>query len=90
MRPAYSPSMIVRPRRWSSPFKGGYVTKQPGNRLVKQANAAYHDQLRDHMMPGVYDAVNAVQETAWKINAPNQMTCFVSWVTSPLRGMSTR
>ncbi|SPU47011.1 DNA-dependent RNA polymerase [Brevundimonas diminuta] len=62
--------MIVRPRRWSSPFKGGYVTKQPGNRLVKQANAAYHDQLRDHMMPGVYDAVNAVQETAWKINAP--------------------
>ncbi|WP_292077620.1 MULTISPECIES: DNA-directed RNA polymerase [Brevundimonas] len=62
--------MIVRPRRWSSPFKGGYITKQPGNRLVKQANAAYHDQLRDQMMPGVYDAVNAVQETAWKINAP--------------------
>ena len=62
--------MIVRPRRWSSPFKGGYITKQPGNRLVKQANAAYHEQLRDQMMPGVYDAVNAVQETAWKINAP--------------------
>jgi len=62
--------MIVRPRRWSSPFKGGYITKQPGNRLVKQANAAYHDQLRDQMMPGVYDAVNAVQETAWKINGP--------------------
>lgn len=62
--------MIVRPRRWSTPFKGGYITKQPGNRLVKQANAAYHEQLRDQMMPGVYDAVNAVQETAWKINAP--------------------
>ena len=62
--------MIVRPRRWSSPFKGGYITKQPGNRLVKQANAAYHDQLRDQVMHGVYDAVNAIQETAWKINAP--------------------
>nr|WP_314122606.1 DNA-directed RNA polymerase [uncultured Brevundimonas sp.] len=62
--------MIVRPRRWSSPFKGGYITKRPGNRLVKQANAAYHDQLRDQMMPAVYDAVNAVQETAWKINGP--------------------
>ena len=24
--------MIVRPRRWSSPFKGGYITKRPGNR----------------------------------------------------------
>lgn len=62
--------MVVPPRRWSSPFKGGYVTKQPGNRLVKQANTAYHEQLRDQNMPAVYDAVNAVQETAWKINAP--------------------
>ncbi|HBV11635.1 MAG TPA: T3/T7 RNA polymerase [Brevundimonas sp.] len=62
--------MIIPPRRWSSPFKGGYVTKVPGNRLVKQANAAYHDQLRDQVMPAVYDAVNAIQETAWKINGP--------------------
>jgi len=62
--------MIIPPRRWSSPFKGGYVTKIPGTRLVKQANGAYHDQLRDQVMPAVYDAVNAIQETAWKINTP--------------------
>lgn len=60
--------MIIPPRRWSSPFKGGYVTKTPGTRLVKQASRAYHQDLRDHHMPAVYDAVNAIQETAWRIN----------------------
>lgn len=62
--------MVIPPRRWSSPFKGGYVTRQTGTRLVKQANAAYHQDLRHQMMPAVYDAVNAIQETAWRINTP--------------------
>lgn len=60
LEPIHLP-MIVRPRRWVSPFKGGYVTKRPGSRLVKQANAAYHQTLRDVAMPDVYDAVNAVR-----------------------------
>lgn len=67
LEPIHLP-MIVRPRRWVSPFKGGYVTKRPGSRLVKQANAAYHQTLRDVDMPDVYAAVNAVQDTAWRIN----------------------
>ena len=61
--------MIVEPRRWVSPHKGGYITKCPGQRLVKQANRNYHEQLRDVDMPDVYDAVNAVQSTPWRINA---------------------
>lgn len=60
--------MIVTPRPWTSPHKGGYITKSPGNRLIKQANRKYHEQLRDVDMPAVYDAVNAVQSTPWRIN----------------------
>ncbi|WP_242076570.1 DNA-directed RNA polymerase [Brevundimonas diminuta] len=62
--------MIMPPRRWTSPFKGGYVTRTPGTRLVKQSNAAYHEDLRHQMMNAVYDAVNSIQETAWRINTP--------------------
>ena len=61
--------MIIEPRRWVSPHKGGYITKSPGNRLVKQANRKYHEQLRDVDMPDVYRAVNAIQSTPWRINA---------------------
>ena len=60
--------MIVPPRRWVSPHRGGYITKHPGNRLVKQADRKYHEQIRDVEMPAVYDAVNAVQSTPWRIN----------------------
>ena len=69
LEPMHLP-MIVPPRRWTTPFRGGYVTKTPGARLVKQANAAYHDHLRTVEMAGVYSAVNAIQSTAWKINLP--------------------
>lgn len=62
--------MIIPPRRWTTPFKGGYVTRTPGTRLVKQSTAAYHEDLRHQMMPAVYDAINAIQETAWRINTP--------------------
>ncbi|QBX36919.1 T3/T7 RNA polymerase [Brevundimonas sp. S30B] len=68
LNPIHLP-MIVAPRRWVSPYKGGYITKSPGNRLVKQANRKYHEQLRDVDMPGVYAAVNAIQATPWRINA---------------------
>ena len=67
LEPIHLP-MVVRPRRWRSPFYGGYLTKRPGLRLVKQWNPAYHSELRHVDMPAVYDAVNAVQDTPWRIN----------------------
>jgi DNA-directed RNA polymerase len=67
LEPIHLP-MVVRPRRWRSPFWGGYLTKRPGLRLVKQWNAPYHSELRNVDMPAVYDAVNAVQSTPWRIN----------------------
>lgn len=61
--------MIVRPRRWRNPFWGGYLTKRPGLRLVKQWQNAYHSELRHIHMPQVYNAVNTIQEVPWRINA---------------------
>lgn len=69
LEPMHLP-MIVPPRRWTTPFRGGYVTKTPGARLVKQTNAAYHEHLRTVEMSAVYSAVNAIQSTAWRINRP--------------------
>jgi DNA-directed RNA polymerase len=60
--------MVVPPRRWSTPFKGGYLTRIPGKRLVKSANRAYQDTLAETDLTKVYEAVNHVQETRWRIN----------------------
>lgn len=68
LEPIHMP-MVIRPRRWRTPFWGGYLTKRPGLRLVKQWNPNYHSELRHVEMPEVYAAVNAVQETPWRINS---------------------
>lgn len=60
--------MIVRPRRWRSPNYGGYLTPRHGNRFVKQRNKAYHEEIRNIDLSRVYDAVNHVQDTPWRIN----------------------
>lgn len=60
--------MVVRPRAWRTPFWGGYLTKRPGLRLVKQWDKPYHDELRNIEMPEVYRAVNNVQNVPWRVN----------------------
>lgn len=60
--------MVVRPRRWRSPFWGGYLTKHVGQKLVKQWDRPYHDELRHVDMPAVYEAVNNIQNVPWRIN----------------------
>jgi len=60
--------MLVRPRRWKSPTYGGYLTPRPGNRLVKQRNKNYAQELRNVDMPRIYDAINHIQDTPWQIN----------------------
>lgn len=61
--------MIVRPRRWRTPTYGGYLTPRPGNKFIKQRNRAYHDEVRNADLTDVYDAVNHIQDTPWRINA---------------------
>jgi len=63
--------MVVPPRPWTTPRDGGYLSNL-GRRadLVRTVNRAYKRELEQADMPLVYDAVNAIQATPWKINRP--------------------
>ena len=60
---------IVPPRPWTSPREGGYWTRAVRRMsIVKTYSKGYLEELESHHMPDVYDAVNAMQHTAWAIN----------------------
>jgi DNA-directed RNA polymerase len=69
LHPFHMP-MIARPKAWSTPFNGGYYTKALKYPLIKTANRNYLQELEWVEMPMVYKAINALQDTAWKINRP--------------------
>lgn len=61
--------MLVKPRPWTGVKDGGYLTDIGGRMsLVRTRNKAYLRELGNADMPLVYAALNAVQDTAWKIN----------------------
>lgn len=59
-------AMVCPPRPWEGPTGGGYLCSSL--RLVKRRSRAYHDRLADVDMPVVYEALNAIQATRWRIN----------------------
>lgn len=68
LSPVYLPT-IIPPRPWTSPFDGGYWTPRVRRlTLIKTYSRQYLEELAEHDMPDVYDAVNAMQHTAWRIN----------------------
>lgn len=71
MYPSHMP-MVIKPLDWEDPFNGGYVTvdAQGRNAMVKTGNMNYLTELADHAdeMPVVYDSLNALQSTRWRIN----------------------
>lgn len=73
MAPAYLP-MIMPPKQWEKPIGGGYYLKtMKPLKLVKvygEEGKAYLRDLasRPAQLRSVYAALNAVQETPWKIN----------------------
>lgn len=69
LQPVYLP-MVVEPVDWTSPVDGGYLDKvtMMSSRLVKTRSKAYIEDLYNHDMPKVYDAVNTLQKTPWAIN----------------------
>lgn len=71
--------MVVRPRRWRSPTYGGYLTPRPGNRMVKQRNKNYAIELRNVDMPRIYDAINHIQDTPWRVNVKVLETLDAIW-----------
>lgn len=68
LRPVFEP-MVVPPRDWSTPFDGGYLSSNVKPlKLVKTKNRAYLEELGYVDMPIVYAAINAIQQTPWRIN----------------------
>lgn len=65
LNPIHLP-MIVEPKPWTTPFDGGYLTGKAW--LVKGGRKDYMQRLATTAMPDVYDALNAIQSTAWRIN----------------------
>ena len=64
--------LLVPPKDWSNSYDGGYwgdmrCTSLPLT-FVKTRNKAYLEELENIDMQGVYDAVNSLQKTGWKIN----------------------
>jgi DNA-directed RNA polymerase len=66
LTPVYMP-MIVEPRRWTSLFDGGYLVT-PLNLLKRQPNSRAQKLFKKANLSRVYSAVNAIQNTPWRIN----------------------
>lgn len=67
--PEYLPT-IIPPKKWTNVFDGGYYAKVRELWLVKARfnPRAYLEELNNQEMPTVYNAVNAVQNTSWRVN----------------------
>lgn len=60
--------MLVKPLDWTTPFNGGYFLKfDLGDALIKLKKEALKF-YSDVDMSKVYEAVNAIQATPWRIN----------------------
>lgn len=61
--------MVIPPKTWTNPINGGYYInlKRPIP-LVRLNEKTVMDLYGDLDMPDVYKAVNAIQETPWRIN----------------------
>lgn len=69
LRPHFEP-MVVPPRTWEGPWGGGYLSSHiPPLPMVKVRNKAYLEELEASPMTVPYEAINAIQNTAWQINA---------------------
>ena len=65
--------MLIRPRRWKRPIGGGYISRHispmflvTGHNIT--SHRTYLKELHQYDMPGVYQGINAVQDTMWKVN----------------------
>ncbi|GGX90970.1 DNA-directed RNA polymerase [Litchfieldella qijiaojingensis] len=68
LSPVYLPT-IIPPKPWTTPHDGGYWTTRVRKlKFIKTYNRAYLDELNEMDITPVYDAVNAMQSTAWAIN----------------------
>ena len=70
LNPEHFP-MIVQPTDWTNPFNGGYRNTKgiylvKGHRITSHMN--YLEELKQYDMPEVYNSINDLQKTRWKVN----------------------
>jgi DNA-directed RNA polymerase len=66
----YSP-MLVKPRDWVAAKEGGYLSPELSNKISlvrKRGSDVYTETYSYENIPDVYDAVNFIQSTPFKIN----------------------
>jgi DNA-directed RNA polymerase len=70
LQPVLNP-MIVPPLPWAPGVRGGFRFALKGrHNLVRRASKAQRQLIGRAAMPVVYEAVNRIQETGWRINTP--------------------
>lgn len=68
LQPFFLP-MVCKPKEWTGIFEGGYISPYlRRNKLIKNNNKEYLTMVATSKMPLVYQAVNTLQNTEWKIN----------------------
>jgi DNA-directed RNA polymerase len=68
LSPVYMPC-VVPPRQWTDVYEGGYWFDQVKPfPMVKSHNHAYLEELESMEMPEEYRAINALQNTAFRVN----------------------
>jgi DNA-directed RNA polymerase len=67
MHPFWQP-MLTPPKPWSTLNDGGYYHPRLKYTLVKTQTKGHAQELATTLMPDVYQAVNSLQETPWRIN----------------------
>lgn len=60
--------MVAEPRPWTTPTSGGYYTPHFHAKMVKGKARGYIEELTHIEMPRVYEALNIMQATPWRVN----------------------
>lgn len=61
--------MLVPPKPWTTIFDGGYLQMKTNHRgIVKARTKGYREELISADLGDVFSAVNALQNTAWRVN----------------------
>ena len=60
--------MIVEPKDWTSPTDGGFWSEHINTVIVRRSNTTFLEELENTEMWEVYQSVNHLQKTKWKIN----------------------
>ncbi len=85
--------MLIKPLDWTTPVDGGYLLKLQKDDSFIKVNKHSLEFYMDVDMPIVYNAVNAIQSTAWRINKEVYHVAeeIVGWTNIPeALGMPTK